>query len=140
MHGRASALMCLALLAGCGCDRGSNEAAVRAVMADQERAWDAGDIEGFMAGYAPEICFTGRGGLTCGKADVTADYKKAYPDAASMGDLTFGIGELLFAGDRHAWMTGTWELRRTGDTLDGGFTLLWEKRSEGWLILRDHSY
>lgn len=117
----------------------ADETAIRQVMADQEKAWDAGDIDGFMKGYADSLCYIGRKGLTCGKAEVTANYKKAYPDSASMGDLTFGVTELLPISGDDAWLTGTWKLVGK-DTASGGFTLLWERKAEGWRIIRDHSY
>lgn len=113
---------------------------IRAVMSAQEAAWDRGDIPAFMAGYSDTICFIGRHQRTCGREAVTANYQRRYPDQRSMGDLAFGIHEVLMAGDRHAWSTGTWELTRTTDTLGGGFSLLWRKEAAGWRIVRDHTY
>lgn len=134
----------LAVLPWCGCGSGADpvadEAAIKQVMADQERAWDQGDLTGFMAGYDGSVCFIGRRGMTCGREAVTRNYEQRYPDRAAMGDLRFTIQEVLPAGDRHAWVTGLWELVRTADTLGGGFSLLWEKDEAGWRIIRDHSY
>lgn len=118
----------------------ADDAAIRAVMADQEAAWDRADIDGFMQGYADTVCFLSPRGRTCGRAEVTANYKRSYPDASAMGDLTFGVGEVVPAGAGHAWMTGTWRLTRTNDTLAGAFSLLWVKQGEGWRIARDHTY
>ncbi len=117
-----------------------DDAAIRAVMAGQEAAWDQGDIPGFMEGYSDTVCFVSRMGTTCGRAAVTANYARNYPDKDAMGDLTFGIQEVLPAGGGHAWLTGTWRLTRASDTLDGGFSLLWVKEAEGWRIARDHTY
>lgn len=117
-----------------------DEGSIRQVMADQEKAWDAGDIPGFMEGYADSVCFVSKKGSTCGKAGVTANYQKSYPDKATMGDLTFGGLEILGAGANNAWCTGTWELIRARDTVGGGFSLLWERTAQGWRILRDHTY
>lgn len=115
-------------------------AAIRAVMLAQEAAWDRGDIAGFMDGYAPDICFVSAAGHTCGRDSVTARYRRRYPDRSAMGDLTFGDLEILPAGSGHAWCTGTWRLVRAQDTLGGGFSLLWQRDSVGWRILRDHTY
>ena len=126
-----------------GCSTGftpADDAAIRGVMAAQERAWDRGDIDGFMQGYGDSICFVGRNDLNCGKAEVTAHYKKTYPDKAAMGDLAFGITEILQAGGDHAWLTGNWKLERSADTVGGGFSLLWERQQDGWRIIRDHTY
>ncbi len=114
--------------------------AIRQVMHAQEEAWDKGDIDGFMKGYSDTICFIGRNGMTCGKDKVSANYQEAYPDRSAMGDLTFGLHEIVLSEDATAWVTGTWELQRGTDTLDGGFSLLWVKEKDGWLIARDHSY
>ena len=118
----------------------TDDTAIRQVMAAQERAWDAGDIPGFMEGYSDSVCFVSKKGITSGKAGVTANYKKHYPDKAAMGDLSFGGLEILGAGTNNAWCTGTWELIRAQDTLGGGFSLLWERGAQGWRILRDHTY
>ena len=117
-----------------------DDIAIRQVMAAQEKAWDKGDIPGFMEGYSDSVCFVSKKGITCGKAGVTANYQKHYPDKAAMGDLTFGGLEILGAGANNAWCTGTWELIRAQDTLGGGFSLLWERHAQGWRILRDHTY
>ncbi len=131
----------LALLAACTM-AGSrpSEHAIREAMADQEAAWDRGDIRGFMAYYSDTACFIGRKGRTCGREAVTANYFKNYPDKAAMGDLAFGLHEVIMAGEAHAWLTGTWTLNRTADTLTGGFSLFWVKEGEVWKIARDHTY
>jgi ketosteroid isomerase-like protein len=118
----------------------SDEQLIRAVLAEQEAAWDRGDIPGFMEGYADPVCFISKKGMTCGKTEVTANYLRSYPDEQTMGDLTFDIHEVLPAGKDHAWVTGTWQLDRTVDTVGGGFSLLWVKETAGWRILRDHTY
>ena len=139
-------LMALVLGVACNTSYGpapftpADDAAIRAVMAAQEAAWDRADIDGFMQGYADTVCFLSPRGRTCGRAEVTANYKRSYPDASAMGDLTFGVGEVVPAGAGHAWMTGTWSLTRNSDTLSGAFSLLWVKQAEGWRIVRDHTY
>lgn len=130
----------LLVLAGCAAPFGDQDRqAIAAVMSAQEKEWDVGNIEGFMDGYWDEVCFLGKTDQNCGRAAVTERYKKSYPDAAAMGDLTFATIEVLPAGNDHAWCTGTWQLVRTADTLAGRFSLLWQEREGEWRILRDHS-
>lgn len=117
-----------------------DDAAIRTVLAAQEAAWDSGDIPEYMEGYADDVCFTSGNDATCGRTAVTTNYLRKYPDKAAMGDLSFGIKELLPVGDAHAWLTGTWQLVRSADTLSGGFSLLWRKEGGNWHIIRDHSY
>jgi ketosteroid isomerase-like protein len=118
----------------------ADEQAIRSVMAQQESAWDRGDIPGFMAGYADTVVFLSPQGSTRGREAVTANYMRSYPDVQAMGDLTFGINEVVPAGARHAWSTGTWRLVRAADTLSGAYSLLWVRQAEGWRIARDHTY
>jgi ketosteroid isomerase-like protein len=109
-------------------------------MAAQEAAWDRGDIPGFMAWYSDTVCFTSSRGTTCGREAVTANYLRSYPDKDAMGDLAFGLQEVLVLEGGHAWVTGSWQLSRTADTLSGGFSLLWVKEGDHWRIARDHTY
>ncbi|MBL7963323.1 MAG: nuclear transport factor 2 family protein [Flavobacteriales bacterium] len=137
----AGLILFTCMMTGCGPRFTSTDReAIKSVMQAQEVAWNAGDLAGFMAGYVDTVCFIGRSGLTCGREAVTANYRKGYPDRVAMGRLSFGVTELLPVDAHHAWLTGTWRLERTADTLAGGFTLLWTKGGEGWRIARDHSH
>ena len=118
----------------------ADESSIRQLMAEQEAAWDRGDIPGFMGAYADSICFHSPKGNTCGKQQVTENYMRSYPTPEHMGDLQFGIHEVVPAGADHAWLSGSWALHRKADTLQGAFALLWVRQAEGWRILRDHAY
>ena len=65
--------------------------AVRAVVEAQQAAWNRGDIEGFMAGYAQEEATTFVSGdtVTRGWQTVLERYRKRYDSRAKMGTLTF---------------------------------------------------
>ncbi len=118
----------------------ADEEAIRSVMAEQQVAWNNGDIPGYMEGYSDSICFISTSERACGKAEVTGRYERKYADREAMGRLDFSGLEVLTAGKDHAWCSGAWRLRRSADTLSGGFSLLWERTSKGWKILRDQSY
>jgi ketosteroid isomerase-like protein len=143
---RPASLLLLAfafLVQGCSQQGdGSEKAAaeIREVMQQQEEAWNAGNIRSFMKGYSDTICFISPRGRTCGREAVTENYLRSYPDQQAMGQLTFGVTEIVPFADSNAWLTGTWRLDRASDTLSGGFSLLWAKEEEGWRIVRDHSY
>lgn len=128
------------LLVSCAPRTVFDQDAIRAALAAQQTAWNAGDIPGFMAYYADTVCFTSPRGTTCGREKVMANYLRSYPDKAAMGSLVFGLHEVLPAGAQHAWVTGTWALHRTADTLSGGFSLLWVEGPGGWRIARDHTW
>jgi ketosteroid isomerase-like protein len=118
----------------------ADDSAIRAAMAAQEMAWDRADIDGFMQPYADAVCFLSPKGRICGRAAVTANYRRSYPDAAAMGDLAFDVTEVVPAGTDHAWVTGEWRLSRSDDTLSGAFSLLWQRQAKGWRITRDHTH
>lgn len=112
-------------------------------MSAQEAAWNAGDLDGFMAAYwrSDSLLFVGSRGPSRGWDTTLDNYRSSYPDRAAMGQLTFGVEELTFAGQDHALMLGSWRLDRTEglDTLSGWFSLVWERKQGDWVIVRDHS-
>ena len=65
--------------------------AVRTIMSQQEKAWNEVDIPTFMEGYwqSENLVFTGSKGPTYGYLNTLEQYKKSYPDQATMGKLHF---------------------------------------------------
>lgn len=117
----------------------------RAILGTLDRQmadWNAGRVTEFMTGYWPSdsLTFVGTGGVTYGYAATMANYKKRYPDRASMGTLAFSNLKLHFPAQNVAYVIGKWHLARpkVGDA-QGHFTLLWEKKKGRWLIVSDHS-
>jgi uncharacterized protein (TIGR02246 family) len=124
-------------------------AAIRAVMAAQQAAWNRGDVETFMHGYkdAPDTTFVGSS-VRKGYRDILASYRAHYATKEQMGRLTFsGIDVRLLPGAddavRYAAVTGRFHLDRTAHGSvaqdDGVYSLLWEKTDAGWKIILDHS-
>ncbi len=120
----------------------NDTAAIRKVLKTQEAAWNRADIQGFMQGYwqSEDLEFVGKNGLQKGWQHTFDNYKKSYPDAATMGKLNFSILKLELLGRNAAYIVGKWHLSRPdkGD-LQGHFTLLWKKINGVWLIVSDHS-
>jgi len=119
----------------------ADESAIRKVMQQQEVAWNAGNLEAFMEGYWPSdsLRFIGSKGLTYGWAATLANYKKGYPDAAAMGQLTFTLISVELLSRKSAFVIGKWQLKREAGDLSGHFTLLWKKLKGQWVIVADHS-
>ena len=117
------------------------EPLIRKVIADQQDAWNRGDLDGFMAGYwnSPGLTFRSGGTVTQGYADTLARYRKKYKaPGAEMGRLTFDdIAVTLLRYD--AVVTGRWTLDRTDDTPTGLFTLRLRLTDVGWKIVDDHT-
>src|SRR5690348_12006781 len=62
---------------------------VKTLLLDQAKAWNAGDLDAFCSVYADDATFVSPSGVTQGRGNVLARYKKRYPDKAAMGTLSF---------------------------------------------------
>ena len=116
-------------------------AAIRAVIDKQEAAWNRGDIEAFMTGYAPSSTTTFVSGdeVTHGWQTVHDRYAKKYDSREKMGTLTFSDLTITPLCDDTAIVLGSWRLKRKSDEPHGKFTLLFRKLPEGWRIVVDHT-
>ncbi len=128
---------------------GSDEAAIRATIAAQTKAWNRADVNAFMQAYedSPETTFIGTS-LRKGYKPILERYKQAYSSAEQMGKLTFSeLDVRLLPGacgkSELALVTGRFHLERTakGDAKkdDGIFSLVWRKGPQGWKIILDHT-
>ena len=118
-----------------------NEKAIRALLAAQTKAWNEGDLVGFMEGYLPSdsLLFVGKSGPTYGFTNTLNNYKKGYPDTASMGKLTFTLLALTPIEKKHYRVLGKWSLQRSKGDVSGYFTLLFQKIKGKWFVIQDHS-
>ena len=119
----------------------TDEQAVRSVLDDQVKAWNNGDIEGYMKGYwnSEETAFVSGGTVTRGYAGVLARYRKLYDSREKMGSLTFDDLQIRVMSSASAVVTGVWGLMRANGKPWGRFTLILEKKTEGWRIVYDHT-
>lgn len=119
----------------------SASAGVRAILEQQERAWNGGDLAGFMQGYAKgsETRFASGGEITLGWQTVFDRYQKKYGTGASLGIVRFSEIDIRPLGSDSALAFGRWDLTRGAETSSGLFTLLFHKTSEGWRIVHDHT-
>ena len=117
------------------------EKAIERVLRDQVAAWNAGDIEGYMKGYwnSDSTVFLSGGNLTRGYNGVLARYKKSYDTREKMGKLEFAELQIRMITGNLGVATGIWKLHRVNDQPWGRFTLLVEKKPEGWRIVHDHT-
>jgi ketosteroid isomerase-like protein len=116
-------------------------AEIRAVMKAQEAAWNRGEIDGFMEGYARSGAteFVSGDKLTRGWQTVRDRYKKKYSSKEKMGRLTFSELKITVLTPDAALVLGRWELARKGDRPHGIFTLLFRRTPAGWRIVHDHT-
>ncbi len=116
-------------------------AAIRAVLEAQRNAWNRGDIEGYMDGYArsPDTVFVSGDNINRGWQTVMDRYKKNYNSREKMGTLTFSDLEITLVGNDAAIVLGRWHLKRASDEPHGRFTLIFRNTKQGWKIVHDHT-
>lgn len=118
-----------------------DEDSVRTVLTSQVIAWNNGDIDGYMRGYwnSDETIFVSGGVVVRGYNQVLSRYKKNYNSGEKMGTLLFDELDVRMITDSTAVAIGRWELTRMNDRPWGRFTLILEKKPEGWRIVHDHT-
>ncbi len=115
---------------------------IRAVLDAQAAAWNRGDLEGFMTGYwnSEQLTFFSGSDPKHGWQATIDRYRKKYQGAdREMGQLTFDALDIVVINGRHAWVRGRWKLVTSKETFGGLFTLIVEKKPEGWRIVHDHT-
>ena len=114
---------------------------IRAVIQAQEDAWNRGDIDGFMNGYAraESTSFVSEDTVRRGWETVRARYQEKYSDRAKMGTLAFSELEINMLSNDSAVVLGRWQLQRANDQPHGRFTLIFRRTKDGWKIVHDHT-
>ena len=122
-------------------DSGNAEHAIRDILRQQVEAWNRGDVDAFMNGYARSdtTTFVSGDDVHHGWNVVRQRYKARYPDKARMGRLTFRDLEVQPLSSDAAVATGRWHLQRANDNPHGRFTLILRRLPEGWRIVHDHT-
>lgn len=119
----------------------SPEGAVRAVLDEQVKAWNRGDLPAFVRTYSVETIFVGKE-VTRGSAGVLERYQRNYPTRERMGILTFTNVEVRILGEDFASVLGRFRLERSrdaGGASEGVFTLLLKRSGKTWSIILDHT-
>ncbi|HJU56147.1 MAG TPA: nuclear transport factor 2 family protein [Pyrinomonadaceae bacterium] len=116
-------------------------AAIRAVLDAQAAAWNRGDIEGYMDGYArsDDIVFVSGDNVTRGWQATFDRYKKGYDTREKMGTLEFSDLEIKVMGKDVGVVHGRWLLTRAKDVPHGRFTLIFRRTGKNWRIIHDHT-
>jgi len=114
---------------------------IRSVLQAQQDAWNRGDIDGFMNGYArsASTAFISEDTIRRGWQTVRDRYRKKYSSRGKMGTLTFSDLEITLLSSDSAVASGRWKLRRANDQPHGRFTLILRRLPEGWRIVYDHT-
>ena len=116
-------------------------AEIQSVLSAQQDAWNRGDIDAFMNGYArsASTVFVSEDEVRRGWETVRDRYRLKYSDRAKMGTLSFSDIEVTMLSPDAAVVLGSWRLKRANDEPHGRFTLIFKRLPEGWRIVHDHT-
>ncbi|MBN8837449.1 MAG: nuclear transport factor 2 family protein [Sphingobacteriia bacterium] len=111
------------------------------ILNEQVSEWNKGNLEKFMIGYweNDSLVFMGKNGPVYGYNNALTNYKKGYPDTASMGKLRFEIVSVKKLSATYYFVIGKYFLTRTIGNANGVYTLLFKKINGEWKIVVDHS-
>lgn len=117
------------------------EAQILIVLAEQADAWNEGSLEGYMTGYlqSDSLRFISGNNIRMGWTEALEAYRRSYEDREAMGTLAFSDVEVRLLSEDWALVFGRWTLTREADTPTGLFSLIFERRPEGWRIVHDHT-
>ncbi len=139
------ALFSLVLFSAWGCASlgGAEEdmsSGCREVLARQEAAWNEGDMDGFLAGYAhsDELRYVSKK-MNRGFDGLSKAFRSGYPDRDTMGKLRFDDLEIEVLSEDRALVTGAYHLKRASGPATGRFTLIMRRYSRGMVIVYDHT-
>lgn len=120
----------------------TDRTAIQDVLNKQIAAWNRGDLSSYMDAYAriPGLIFTSGGNVRRGWQQAHDHYQSRYAtDPGSMGTLAFEIDAIDAVGADGAVVLGRWELTGAARPGRGVFSLVLERRPEGWRIIHDHT-
>jgi uncharacterized protein (TIGR02246 family) len=119
----------------------TSEAEIQSVLTAQQDAWNRGDIDAFMNGYArsASTVFVSQDEVSRGWETVRDRYRVKYSDRTKMGTLSFSEIEVTMLSPDAAVVLGRWKLKRENDEPHGRFTLIFKRLPEGWRIVHDHT-
>jgi len=114
---------------------------IRSILRAQQDAWNRGDVDEFMNGYArsASTVFISEDSVRRGWETVRARYRQKYSDRAKMGTLSFSDIEINLLSSDAAVVLGRWRLERAKDRPHGRFTLIFRRLPGGWRIVHDHT-
>ncbi len=116
--------------------------AIERLLADQQAAWNRGDLDAFLAGYerSDQLIFTSGAKIRRGFSETEQKYRERYGSSTqTMGKLEFELLEIRGIGPDAALVLGRYTLRDTPEAGSGIFSLVFERQADGWKIVHDHT-
>jgi ketosteroid isomerase-like protein len=150
--GSRSPLLALTLVAALGCSHpqtgpvpASTADAMRKEilqdMVESAAAWNRGDLDGHVSLYTDSAAMMGRNGPIPGRGTIRGILERGFWTGGKPSQqLSFSDLVVTPLGAEHAMLTGKCTLTGGGKAdFTCRFTTIWEKRSNGWRIIHDHS-
>lgn len=121
-------------------DETKERAAILAVVADMQAAWNRGDYRGYMKGFKnPGVVFVSGGRIKNGWQGALDDYIRNYgPTPETRGTLTFYDMTIEFLAPDAAQLIGHYRLVRPARPMEGINTRLFRKIDGRWVIALNH--
>lgn len=115
--------------------------AIIEVMREEERTWNAGDVEGYVNLYAPldsTRMILGKG-VAAGKGNILAFYKKYWPKE-KMGTLVLAHDSIEKLSNKFYYVSGYFQVTQAdGKKVGGRFSGLMRKVKGKWMLYTDHA-
>jgi uncharacterized protein (TIGR02246 family) len=117
---------------------------IRAVLATQQRAWRAGELDALLDTYCPsgDVRYAGGPQVVRGIAQLRRRFASVYRDPTELGRLEFSGVEITVLTEQDALAFGEWTIRSDSagaQVQRGVFTLHLRRTGRGWLVLSDHT-
>lgn len=124
----------------CAADSQKIENEIQSVIDKQKILWNEENIEGFMGYYWKSEKFTFQSGnqRLHGWDALLSRYKTSY-SGENMGVLDFTDVEIRVLSSDFAYVLGRWKLKLKDTVREGLFTIIFQRMSEGWRIIHDHT-
>lgn len=120
----------------------ADRTAITQLLVAQGEAWNRGDLDGFMDGYArtPDLVFTSGSMVRRGWEETRAKYQARYgSDPSTMGHLDLEVQVVQALGADGAVVLGRWTLTQTPEAGSGVFSVVFERQAATWKVVRDHT-
>jgi uncharacterized protein (TIGR02246 family) len=132
-----------AACAASGASAGDVHREIAGMLDRSAAAWNGGDLDGFMADYAPDslTSFVSGRGVVYGWRTVYDRYQTTFfAPGRSRDSLAFEGLHVRVLGPHLALATARFALLHADSVVASGpFTLVLERRNDRWLILHDHT-
>jgi len=127
-------------VAGAGPERAAVWHQAALLLEHGARAWNGGDLDGFVSDYTIDATFVTGRGLVRGTAEIKGRYAARFAPGATRDSLSFRLLDVERLGPSSAALVATYVLTRGDSVTSSGPTSLVLKKVAGrWKIAHDHS-